>query len=239
MKTQVCLMAISLLAGIGFFGGVPRCFATPFVDIRGNWDSAVESTVPAGIATGCLGACGIEASLDTTVTGSRTLSASASGGFEITNTSDDYIDETLVFLLAWSAFNPGGPEVGISIDNPLTQAASFESTVVFDGMVQDFHSGSVGILGDDCFSPTTCGVKSPDTSSEEFVVNIATLAPGESEEFVADVNITAMFAVVPASSSLANLVAGLSLFLLSTICYRRRSSRLPTFIRPCGRSRQQ
>ncbi|MGD9617015.1 MAG: PEP-CTERM sorting domain-containing protein, partial [Alphaproteobacteria bacterium] len=121
---------------------------------------------------------------------------------------------------SFSAFNPGGPEVGISIDDPLMQAGSFSSFMSGPDIIHDAHACSVGFKGESgafVFSPTTCGVRTPDHNATELYINLASLIPGTSLNLHYSIGISADFAfvAVPEPSSLSLLllaVASLAAF---------------------------
>jgi hypothetical protein len=180
-------VAAALLTTVAF---AAPALATPYVDIRSNFGVYEDPlyTAPAGVAISCSGdasaitnGCGGGISLSTTVTDSAHLSASFHGGLVITNTTNAIIDAYLSFHTYFSAFNPGGPNVGISIDDPLTEGARFSSSQSGEG-IGDSHSCSIGLYGESgrVFSPTTCGVGAPDSSDYHFAENLANLAPGAS-----------------------------------------------------------
>jgi hypothetical protein len=107
----------------------------------------------------------------------------------LTNTTDHTLATTnlvvtgdyLIFGTSNSAFNPGGSNVGISIDDATTEGARFSSSVT-GRAVGDSHSCSIGIFGESghIFSPTTCGVPSPDSSESQFYFDLSTIAPHQS-----------------------------------------------------------
>lgn len=198
--------------------------AAPFVNIRALVSVGASWWYPApeGISIGCYGdatgtdGCTLSAALSETVATSTTLTVSATGGLVITNTTDHVIDDWLSLTTNESAFNPGGPAVGISIDDPLTQGARFSSGVGGMG-AGDSHSCSVGVFGyaGTIFSPTACGVGSPDSSQGSFSVNLSDLDPHGQMFLPYGVSITAEFllppsAEVPTPASLLIVLAGLA-----------------------------
>ncbi|HEY3910602.1 MAG TPA: hypothetical protein VGM07_12020 [Stellaceae bacterium] len=191
-----------------FAGAAGSAWATPYVDIRAYWFVTPGSgtTIPSGVTLSCFGGatglangCTDSRSIDASVTGPEQLSADAMSGLTVTNTTDQSFAPTQPFRVEFSAFNPGGPMVGISIDDPPTEAASFASTVS-GPQASDFHSCSVGFLGDSghLFSPTTCGVDSPDSSEGMIYIDVP---PGQSEQLAYSIDMTADFAVPEASSA--------------------------------------
>jgi hypothetical protein len=203
--------------------------AVPFVDVTAFWTMrAVRPLVPGveitciGNATGSGGICGDTVSLDTTVTSSRSLSASSSGGFEFTNVSGGPLSGLFGFTVDRSAFfNTRRTEIAISLDDPDTQSGAFNSTVSLvgpalapSGQVSDRHSCSVGFMGESgsIFSPTTCGVHTPDSSETLFFLDLGDLSPGASVVTNATLSITADFVLqaIPEPSSLAILLMSMS-----------------------------
>ncbi|MGZ6187042.1 MAG: PEP-CTERM sorting domain-containing protein [Candidatus Binataceae bacterium] len=225
-KMKAVVAALSICA---CGAAVSPASATPFVDIRASWSARLDPLYPsaAGIALSCSGdavggatGCGGNLSLNTTVTTSQHLSAAFSGGIVLTNTTTDYVGGYVYLATGFSAFNPGGPGVGLSIDDPLTQGARFTSSVGGAG-VGDFHSCSIGVYGQSgsVFSPTTCGVSSPDSSQSHAYFDVSTLAPGSSLNVPYSIMIDYDFTVSPAEppadsgvpepASAAVLLAGL------------------------------
>src|SRR5262249_33709365 len=117
------------------------------------------------------------------------------GGIILTNTSTHAINGFVDLGVSFSAFNPGGPGVGIGIDDALTQAASFTSGVGGDGEVGDRHSCSVGFLGQSGagYSPTTCGVNWPDSSFSHTGRELNDFLPGMQMLFTWGASISATF----------------------------------------------
>jgi hypothetical protein len=205
-----------LLAGLAGSATIAAASATPYADINAFWSVLVNSqtTIPSGITISCFGGatslsdgCTDSRSIDLSVTGAAHLSANTTSGIVITNMTDQAFAPTNPFITEFSAFNAGGPEIGIGIDDPVSQAASFASAVS-GPEVGDFHSCSVGFLGDSgqMFSPTTCGVENPDSSQGSIFVDVA---PGQSERLSYSIGITADF-TVPEASSLSILVVALA-----------------------------
>jgi hypothetical protein len=203
-------------------------FATPFVDVRATWSAAPHEWmgIPEGLSVSCWGGasgsdgfCGDTISLNQSMTNAGTLSASSVGGLVLTNTSSAAINGFAVFSVAFSAFNPGGPGVGLGIDDPLTQWASFTSSVRGDGSVGDAHACSVGYLGESgtVFSPTACGVSSPDSSVGDAVVDLVDFMPGAEVVLTWSLNIAATFVLadedptgVPEPAAALLLAAGIA-----------------------------
>jgi hypothetical protein len=214
--------------------------ATPFVEVRATWSAAPSAwyALPAGLTMSCFGdaaggstSCSNTIYLSRTVTESATYSASESGGIVVKNTSDHAIDGFVVLDVWYSAFNPGGPRIGLGIDNALTQAARFESRVAGHSVL-DSHSCAVGFLGQQgtVYSSTTCGVSSPDSSLAPAVAELVNFLPGAEVIFTWGLNIAATFelggahAGVPEPLSALLLLVGLSGFAVRLRRYRNNTS---------------
>jgi len=135
----------------------------------------------------------------------------------VTNTSDEAIDGFIGLDIMHSAFNPGGPATGISIDNYLTQAARFRSSVTGPG-ARDTQTCSIGFQGYSGYitSPTSCGVSSPDWSYTNAGADLVNFLPGAELVFTWVIEIAATFELddesrseVPAPGSLALALVGL------------------------------
>jgi hypothetical protein len=98
-------------------------------------------------------------------TGSAATFLDIVGVLSITNTTAfpvEFLDPS-VDSIFFSAFNPGGNPVGASVDNPLREFASFESTVfVSDSFAGDQHGCTTSV------SQPVCGVQTPDSSQNLF-----------------------------------------------------------------------
>jgi hypothetical protein len=96
------------------------------------------------------------------------------GDLHITNTTDRTFIGYIVFTSDFSAFNPGGYNVGASIDVLGRERAAFESEVFGEG-VHDMHQCDTDFIDPTdhttYISPTQCGVNSPDESMGEAVLN--------------------------------------------------------------------
>jgi hypothetical protein len=178
--------------------------ATPFVRVGATWSAAPSmwDPLPEGLTISCRGGaeggpggCGSTLHLNQTVTASGTYTVSSTGSVVITNTSDHAVNGFAGVSVWFSAFNPGGPAIGLSIDDPATQWASFSSFVRGSGNVGDFHSCAVGYRGQSgtVFSPTTCGVSSPDSSQAPAYAELINFLPGAEIIFTFGMNISATF----------------------------------------------
>lgn len=225
--------------------------ATPYIDVRSIWGAFFvpgldlgtgtvnPSELPPGLTITCGGDSAINAngclaslSVNHTVTSNETSTASAFGTLTLKNTGTTPFTGSLIFPIDFSAFNPGGPEVGISIDNT-SQSASFSSQVlggggtpasrIFSGEPSDQHSCSLpasqlGFTGGGYnFSALQCGVQAPD-ESVAFVL-LGPLSPGQSESLFGELSITDTFSV-PEPSVLGIMAPGL--LALGLLCRRRR-----------------
>lgn len=86
--------------------------------------------------------------------------------FILTNNSDQDFEGTIAFLIDYSAFNPGGSEVGASVTDPSREFASFSSSIFTPELgFLDFHSCDT--VSGDFVGPNACGVFSPDSSTAE------------------------------------------------------------------------
>lgn len=162
---------------------------------------------------GCAGALTLSQMLTT----SGTYKLTSTGSLVVTNTSNEAISDFIGFDIVHSAFNPGGPEAGIGIDNMMTQAASFRSSVTGPG-AGDTQSCSVGFQGYSGYviSPTRCGVASPDSSYTNAGAELVNFLPGAEILFTYVIEIAATFELsgsapsgVPAPGGLALLLMGL------------------------------
>jgi hypothetical protein len=190
-------------------------------------DGTMAGDIPAGIVITCDGyasdGCSNSLEVSHTVTHSLTEGYSSSASLVITNTGDTSSSGDLIFGVGWSAFNPGGPEVGLSIDNA-QQSASFssESDGTSDGIGGDYHACSLPVpasqVGPDGsnynFTTLSCGVLAPDSDEAEFFVDLASLAPGDSVELDNTLSISDSFNIpTPEPSGLA--ILGSAIFALA------------------------
>ena len=241
---QAC--RLSLLAAVSATAFCHPALATPFIDVRSfwsarllGWGSSLDGTIsseipPTGIVITCDGYAdiGCDNSLDVShsVTHSLTEGYSSSASLVITNAGDTSPSGYLVFDANWSAFNPGGPEVGLSIDNA-QQSASYSSTSSDsnDNLGYDFHSCSLPVLASQLgfggpgagfyFSTLSCGVVAPDADEAYIFVDLASLAPGDSVEYDNTLSISDSFNIpTPEPSGLA--ILGSAMFALAA--FRRR-----------------
>jgi hypothetical protein len=182
------MRALIVVAGLLFAAQAAQ--ATPFISISSVWSVNVDPfynpTIPAGFEVSCYGSaysgggqsCYATASIGQPVTASAHLATTVLSGVVFTNNTNGYLSGFIDVFTGFSAFNPGGPDVGISIDDATTQGARFSSGVRGPG-VGDFHDCSIGIYGESgtVFTPTSCGVSSPDSSQSDFTFDLSTIAP--------------------------------------------------------------
>jgi hypothetical protein len=223
VATTLALLVVSLPAS-----------ATPFVDVRAHWDAFEYRGYPLaeGISISCRGdanvsdrGCSFTTGLHRSVTESGTYEVTSTGSVVLTNTSDRVINDFGAFEAWHSSFNPGGPHIGIGIDDPLTQWGTFESRV--SGLATgDSHSCAVGYLGESgtVFSPTTCGVGSPDSSLGHGEIDLTGFLPGEEILLTYMITISATF-VLNEAARVPEPGAALLLVGLAGLALSRRRSR--------------
>jgi hypothetical protein len=183
-------------------------------------------TLPDGVTLDCVGAasdgsggCISSASLSVTLPGSKSLDWI--GGITLTNNTDADIPGFFSFNTAFSSFNPGGPMIGASVDDPATQFASYFSEVsgpgVFDMHGCDTDGG--GVDGLNAFrTANACGVGSPDFSESSF--GLGPLSAGDvlSANYEIKINVTAEPKGIPEPLTLTIFGVGL----LGVAAARRR-----------------
>jgi hypothetical protein len=239
-----------VLGGVALMAAVASqpAAATPYIDVNSNWSTLLVNqsgrpeSLPAGLSLTCTGTavtmaspfigCSDALTVNHAVTSNETSTVTHSGGILLTNTGTTPLSGVLRFQQNLSAFKPGGPMVGISIDYA-GQSASYSSSV--DSA--DFHSCSLpqplGVPPDGTFYSSNglqCGVRSPDESSNGAGQSYS-LLPGQSQPvegtsggffFVPDfLQISDAF-FLPEPSALAVVAPGL---LALGLLYRRRARR--------------
>ena len=153
--------------------------ATAMVSVRAIWDAepyyyadadgnvVTFDAFPDGITLSCVGGasglgmgCSDERSVwaQNSSSAIETLSESAVSGVALTNSTQETFPGFFVFYAVWSAFNPGGPEIGASVMFPSLEYAAFSSQIVGPAEIGDFHScdtrnfpGQPDFLGDGGF----------------------------------------------------------------------------------------
>jgi hypothetical protein len=181
--------------------------ATPFIDVRSQWSEILYSgALPAGLSITCTGtaisigalSCFDSLTVNRLVTSNEMATISHGGSIQVTNTGTTPFTGSLVFEIDATNFNPGGPPVGISIDNA-SQSASFSSILVTHYTDDTFGPQNVRFLslqtscavpavsfpgygfgGGYYFSALQCGLPSPD---EDFFFPMISfdLLPGQSQ----------------------------------------------------------
>ncbi len=204
----------ALIVVAGLLLAAQAAQAAPLISIRSFWSVNVDPyynpAIPGGFGVSCYGdansnggwGCNASASISQSVTSSAHLTADASGGVVFSNTTDGYLSGFIIVSTANSSFNPGGPAVGISIDDAAMEGARFSSSVGGRG-VGDYHSCSIGTYGNSgtIFSPTSCGVSSPDASESSFGFDLSTIAPLSSIQLPYELSIVGDF-FIPAQPPL-------------------------------------
>jgi hypothetical protein len=200
--------------------------ATAFAGVqKAEWSiSLAGGSVPDGIVLSCFGtssgdssSCADSETLTVTSNhhGLVTDSLSVSGGLEITNTTDESFAGSLHFQDDFSAFNPGGSEIGASVNDLSSEYAFFFSTLTTP-ISGDFHSCDTRFdqLTEDPPGTFWCGVDSPDSSQTDLFVSFP--GPGQSIflEYAIDIQAAAFSAPEPETSIL--MVSGLGLLLLAS-----------------------
>ncbi len=195
----------------------PHVADAAYIDVLAIWGVSTFGLLPDSLElTGDLG--------DTvsdihTFTGKTNETFTSTKSFSITNITDTiWSDQNgLLIDIQGSAFNPFGDEVGLSIDST-HQMASYSSVITTDVVGElDEHRCTLPNRTDyfTYFSPTTCGVRSPDTTDLEFW--LFSLDPGESYTVNVTTTISATFDPVPEPSGLlvmGPMVLGLGLLRL-------------------------
>jgi hypothetical protein len=132
-----------------------------------------SASLPAGVMLSCVGTAhsdGVGGCTDkrsASVTSSNgalvTQTIDALGGLQLHNASVTSYGGSFVFTTKYSSFNPGGPDIGIRVDDPATEYAAFFTVVsgpgAFDlhGCDLQHRGGPPGGGG----GPGTCGVAAP------------------------------------------------------------------------------
>lgn len=226
MRLPPIALAVAVLlcprADATAFAGVELAFWQ--VDFAYYVDPASDaplSVLPAGVNLECTGSaesigtgCGDRKGISVTSSGplERGL-VNALGGFTLHNTgSTDYLGN-FVFFTSFSAFNPGGPEIGARVDDPAHEFASFFSVVSGPG-VFDLHGCNM-TNGKGPYAKSagaSCGVSSPDSS--EGMAVFGPLLAGEGLSAAYDITVQVLAKgddPVPEPWSLAVLLPGLFL----------------------------
>jgi hypothetical protein len=183
--------------------------------------------VPDGLTFSCVGdaiqygnSCSYAISLQASTTSPipQTYGVSAYGGIEISNSTANAFPGYFVLWTSYSAFNPGGSPVGVSVTDPKAEYASFWSSV--DGTTTggvgfgaDSHGCSVGVFLGNPVDLYSCGVDSPDSSGDVFV--LGSLDPEGTVGAYYSVGISAELKGVPEPLTLTIVASGLVLIGMS------------------------
>jgi hypothetical protein len=103
------------------------------------------------------------------------------------------------FRSDFSAFNPGGPEIGARVDHPHFEFAQFSSSVSGPG-VGDFHGCATSI------ATPSCGVVGPDSSSIFFEID-------QSQVLEYDISIFVQVIVTPEPSTMPLVASAFAILL--------------------------
>jgi hypothetical protein len=218
-------------SAIFFIGAISLCTApaqaTPFAGVtNASWSARFffysdgiglpTQILPAGLSISCFGdaaalvpnGCRGLASLTLTNDSSAdiVLSLLRIGGLSVTNNSGIDLAGFLNFKTDFSAFNPGGSQIGASVDDPLYEYAAFGSSVTGPG-VGDFH-GCNTLTGPNFVGPNACGVNSPDSSQGEF--SLGPLAAGQTRSATYNINIRLEAIGVPEPATIALFGMGMA-----------------------------
>lgn len=182
-------------------------------------------TLPDGVVFGCGGGpdpkghCFVDASRAVTLPGVDSLDFI--WGFSLINTTDADIPGYFAFRTEFSAFNPGGPDIGASVDDPATQFASYFSEVSGPG-VFDIHGCDTdggGVDGINALrTANSCGVVSPDFSEGSFDLGPLPAFGDDEVSYEIRIDVMAVPKQVPESFSLSIFGVGL----LGVAAARRR-----------------
>jgi hypothetical protein len=197
-----------------FAGSPARADAT--FNVMGFWDMGAIDTLPDGVSLQCTGGCYHTLSFfDTISSGHEDISLSDLSEITLVNNGDQSTGGTYFrFGIGVSAFNPGGSEIGVSVDNPAIEFASFFSEVSVIGMAFDSHGCSTSA------SQPACGVMSPD--SNFITVYLLLPAPGQTIDLgSALISIGGELQSVPEPPSIAIALGALLIFFVSAKARRR------------------
>jgi hypothetical protein len=136
------------------------------------------------------------------------------GVINITNTTALPIEFTPPSFTSVSSFNPGGSEIGASVDNPQSESALFSSAVSLIGplvVAQDHHGCETNLL------MIACGVTAPDSSEGDI---FGVLGPFQTILIDTLLHIETQARVLPEPASLS--LVGLGLMGLIVVSRPRR-----------------
>lgn len=231
------LPIIALLAAAAFcpqaqataFAGVKEAFWQADFAYYDNLSGIRQASLPAGVVLECAGSavadgngCRDQEGLSVVSDGAFKRSVLDVLGFLVLRNegSVDYQGQ-FVFETSYSSFNPGGPEIGASVDDPVREFASFFTVVTGPG-VFDLHGCAMSGSPGPHFAAVTCGVSVPDASSGEAVFGPLLAGQTISARYRTYIEVIAQGAdPVPEPASATLLFAG-----LVTVASRRKA-RLP------------
>jgi hypothetical protein len=231
MKTRACLITktallVTLLFALGASGSA---HATAFADVDAGWavqfNNAGSPTTafPSGFSFSCMGdavsagtdACSDTASLKVNSGNGSSFAETFTGGFTITNNTNQALSYALNFDTAYSAFLPGSG--GAWVDDKLNELASFSSAITGPNTF-DKHSCTTSVV------VSSCTVQGADISDGFFFLT----SLGAGDTYTADFTITLdatlkgeAAAPVPEPASIAFVAAGLFMLLFSWRAARR------------------
>lgn len=189
MRPLAILAALLLTASPATAGAIVHVSAfweiTPIAAPEGVLFSCVGESFKS-YSGGCGGSLSLFYTEDQGV--QQNLRATSFGGLRLKNVSNP-TRGPLAFRTAFSSFNSGGPQVGASVTNPDVEVASFASAMWGDLGMNDRHACSTAIPGYGTFSETSCGVWSPDFSTDMRGAFIPAI--GASVDFMETISITA------------------------------------------------
>ncbi len=182
----------------------PGVVTTKTIAATGNASGSGDVSCDAG---GSEIGCAASASAEATANGTATVKIKTVGTLYIENTSSTDLSYVVIDG-SFSAFNPGGPSAGASVDDTATEYASFNSSVSDpSSMISDTHGCNTNFTVVDSSGyagPTNgglgavCGVAGPDAS--DFETSIALIPAGATvavDELTLEIDLTASAGTPP------------------------------------------